>query len=64
MVLIPLDRLHYSEKYGDGAYRHVLVPKEFSKHIPRTHLMTETEWRNLGIAQSPGWEHYMLHDPG
>lgn len=25
--------------------------------------MTETEWRNLGVQQSPGWEHYMLHAP-
>lgn len=26
--------------------------------------MTETEWRNIGIQQSPGWEHYMIHSPG
>lgn len=25
--------------------------------------MTETEWRNLGVQQSPGWIHYMLHAP-
>lgn len=25
--------------------------------------MTETEWRNLGIQQSPGWVHYMIHSP-
>lgn len=25
--------------------------------------MTETEWRNLGVQQSPGWVHYMLHAP-
>lgn len=25
--------------------------------------MTETEWRNLGIQQSPGWIHYMIHSP-
>ena len=22
--------------------------------------MTETEWRNLGVQQSPGWIHYMV----
>jgi hypothetical protein len=26
--------------------------------------MTETEWRNLGVQQSPGWVHYMMHTPG
>jgi len=26
--------------------------------------MTETEWRNLGVQQSLGWVHYMVHDPG
>lgn len=25
--------------------------------------MTETEWRNLGVQQSPGWVHYMMHTP-
>lgn len=25
--------------------------------------MTETEWRNLGVQQSPGWVHYMMHAP-
>lgn len=25
--------------------------------------MTETEWRNLGVVQSHGWEHYMIHTP-
>jgi len=31
-----------------------LVPKR---------LMTETEWRTLGVSQSHGWEHYMVHEP-
>lgn len=26
--------------------------------------MTETEWRNLGVQQSPHWMHYMMHGPG
>jgi cyclin-dependent kinase regulatory subunit CKS1 len=25
--------------------------------------MTETEWRNLGVQQSVGWIHYMIHYP-
>ena len=31
--------------------------------MPKKHLMTETEWRNLGVQQSPGWVHYMVHAP-
>ena len=26
--------------------------------------MTESEWRNLGVQQSPGWTHYLIHEPG
>jgi cyclin-dependent kinase regulatory subunit CKS1 len=25
--------------------------------------MSETEWRNLGVQQSVGWVHFMLHTP-
>lgn len=25
--------------------------------------MTESEWISLGIKQSSGWVHYMIHDP-
>ncbi len=35
----------------------------FSFQVPKTHLMTETEWRNLGVQQSVGWVHYMIHVP-
>jgi len=44
--------------------RHVFLPEDIAKLVPRTHLMTETEWRNLGVQQSIGWVHYMVHDPG
>ncbi len=66
MPLVQVNQLQYSDKYNDDEfeYRHIILPKDVSKHIPRTHLMTESEWRNLGIAQSPGWVHYMLHGPG
>ena len=42
-------------------YRHVILPADLAKLVPRTHLMSETEWRNLGVQQSPGWIHYMVH---
>lgn len=44
-------------------YRHVILPNELARLVPKSHLMTETEWRNLGVQQSPGWIHYMLHAP-
>ncbi len=43
--------------------RHVILPQDIAKLVPKTHLMTESEWRNLGVQQSPGWIHYMMHAP-
>ncbi|GAB1869732.1 Cyclin-dependent kinases regulatory subunit [Camponotus japonicus] len=62
---MPVDQIQYSEKYSDDKYeyRHVILPFDLAKHVPKTHLMTETEWRNLGVQQSPGWVHYMMHGP-
>jgi len=45
-------------------YRHVILPEDMAKQLPKTHLMTETEWRNLGIQMTSGWMHYMRYDPG
>lgn len=44
--------------------RHVVLPKELSKLVPSSHLMSEDEWRGLGVQQSQGWMHYMIHKPG
>jgi len=44
--------------------RHVILPEDLAKTLPVTHLMTETEWRNIGIQMSTGWVHYMRHGPG
>lgn len=41
-----------------------MLPKDIAKRVPKTHLMSETEWRNLGVQQSQGWVHYMIHQPG
>ncbi|XP_066577396.1 cyclin-dependent kinases regulatory subunit 1 [Amia ocellicauda] len=58
-------QIYYSDKYDDGKfeYRHVMLPKEIARLVPKTHLMSETEWRNLGVQQSQGWVHYMIHEP-
>jgi hypothetical protein len=44
--------------------RHVILPKSIAKLVPEDRLMTETEWRNIGVQQSRGWVHYMIHRPG
>lgn len=47
--------------------RHVILPKELAKQIEkkmlRGELLTENEWRSLGIQQSRGWVHYAIHRP-
>lgn len=45
-------------------FRHVVLPKDMVKLVPKTHLMSETEWRKIGVQQSQGWIHYMTHSPG
>ncbi|XP_063696936.1 cyclin-dependent kinases regulatory subunit-like [Culicoides brevitarsis] len=59
------ENIQYSEKYFDNVYeyRHVILPIDLAKNVPKTHLMSETEWRNLGVQQSPQWVHYMIHSP-
>lgn len=42
----------------------MILPKDLADLVPKTHLMTESEWRNLGVQQSPGWTHYLIHEPG
>ncbi|PVD20118.1 hypothetical protein C0Q70_20612 [Pomacea canaliculata] len=58
-------QIYYSDKYTDDEYeyRHVMLPKEIAKLVPKTHLMSEAEWRSIGVQQSQGWIHYMRHDP-
>eukprot|EP01147_Barroeca_monosierra_P010016 gene10016-2190_t len=59
------DQIAYSAKYFDDIYeyRHVFLPQELASRVPQDKLMTETEWRNLGVQQSRGWIHYMHHRP-
>lgn len=58
--------IEYSEKYEDATYeyRHVILPKEIAKMLPIPHkILTEQEWRSIGVKQSLGWEHYEVHKP-
>ena len=39
--------------------RQVIIKKEAVGLIPKGKLMSEREWRSLGIQMSLGWEHYL-----
>lgn len=72
------DEIEYSDKYMDDTYeyRHVILPKRTAKEMfklfhsadkgskagePR--LLSENEWRSIGVQQSRGWQHYETHKP-
>jgi cyclin-dependent kinase regulatory subunit CKS1 len=59
------NRCEYSDKYSDDQYeyRHVILPKEVAKTLPAHRLLSDAEWRNLGVQQSRGWVHYATHRP-
>ena len=65
-------RIHYSDRYSDDKYeyRHVILPKPLLKLIPKQYfneetgtlrLLSDAEWRGIGIQQSLGWVHYEVH---
>uniref|UniRef100_A0A670JLL2 Cyclin-dependent kinases regulatory subunit n=1 Tax=Podarcis muralis TaxID=64176 RepID=A0A670JLL2_PODMU len=35
---------------------HRMLPKDIAKLVPKTHLMSESEWQNLGVQESRGWK--------
>eukprot|EP00887_Chlorella_sp_A99_P001369 scaffold8.g1369.t1 len=53
------------ERYYDDQYeyRHVVLPQEIAKRLPKGKLMSEAEWRAMGVQQSRGWVHYAIHRP-
>ncbi|KAI9095841.1 cyclin-dependent kinase regulatory subunit-domain-containing protein [Phlyctochytrium arcticum] len=59
------DDIYYSNRYSDATheYRHVTLPKQIARYVPPNQLMSENEWRALGVQQSFGWTHYMVHGP-
>ena len=66
-------RIHYSEVYDDDQfqYRHVILPKPLLRMLPKSYfnqddsgtlrLLSEQEWRGMGVTQSLGWVHYEVH---
>jgi cyclin-dependent kinase regulatory subunit CKS1 len=65
------DSIEYSKKYNDDTYeyRHVTLPRSVAKALPswygvdNNRFLTEAEVTMLGVQQSPGWEHYLIHAP-
>jgi len=55
----------YSEKYFDDVfeYRHVVLPQDVARMLPKGKLLSEMEWRTMGVQQSRGWVHYAIHRP-
>ncbi len=71
MVHYP-EEIEYSERYADDVYeyRHVPLPKRVVKEMHRLlgpnqpmRLLSEAEWRSIGVQQSRGWTHYEIHRP-
>lgn len=68
---IMYSRRYYDEeheyRYGWRAAllrrRHVILPKQLAKYVPAGRLLSEAEWRAIGVEQSVGWIHYMIHNP-
>lgn len=61
-----MDDISYSDKYEDKTYeyRHVILPSSIASKLPHPpRLLTESEWRGLGVQQSQGWIHYEIHRP-
>lgn len=59
------EEIEYSDKYFDDIYeyRHVILPKNIFKTMKKGVLLSENEWRSLGVQQSRGWVHYEIHRP-
>ncbi|KAF9316481.1 hypothetical protein BG003_001899 [Podila horticola] len=67
----------YGTTYEDSAYeyRNVILPKTMFQWLPRHYfvnldtagytlkLLSESQWRAIGLQMSQGWEHYMQHAP-
>ncbi|KAL4457890.1 hypothetical protein ABPG75_012755 [Micractinium tetrahymenae] len=57
--------IQYSERYYDDVYeyRHVVLPQDIAKRLPKDKLLSEAEWRALGVQQSRGWGHMLFRRP-
>uniref|UniRef100_A0AC34FDM9 Cyclin-dependent kinases regulatory subunit n=1 Tax=Panagrolaimus sp. ES5 TaxID=591445 RepID=A0AC34FDM9_9BILA len=65
--VFPIDAYEfcYSDVYSDDDfdYRHVTIKEQYRKYVPQNCLFSEDEWRGIGVQMSPGWIHFMIHNP-
>jgi len=56
--------LEYSDKYNDVIYEYRLVtlPSRKRNLIEPGELLSEEEVKDLGIRQSPEWEHFAIFE--
>ena len=54
----------FSDKYRDEEYEYtnVEIPEEAGVLLPKR-LLSEEEWRRLGINLGSDWEHYAIYPP-
>jgi len=59
------DDFDYTDNYADDTheYRQVIVNnRDIQARLPYpARILTENEWRSIGIAQSAGWIHYAVY---
>jgi len=62
---LPTSRSTNLNKYFNEhkEYWHLMLPRELSKQVPKTHLMSEGEWRRSGVPKSLGRVHFTIHKP-
>ena len=55
-----MSSFQYSEKFNDDEYEYriIIVPRRIVDLIPTNKLLSEKEVKELGVLQSPGWEHF------
>ena len=55
----------YSERFVDDhfEYRYVILPRDMASDIKarKDPILSEEEWRGMGIQQSRGWAHSGFH---
>ncbi|KAL5966176.1 Cyclin-dependent kinase regulatory subunit [Taenia solium] len=63
--IMTVENIRYSQRYYDDVYEYRLahLPRHLAKRVPRYRLMSESEWRALGIHLPGNWEHYSIYPP-
>ncbi|AQK69203.1 Cyclin-dependent kinases regulatory subunit 1 [Zea mays] len=72
-ALVDMGQIKYSEKYFNDTYEYriltlisclymiLVLPPEVAKLLPKNRLLSENEWRAIGVQQSRGSVHYAIH---